>query len=610
MRNTSLATRAFLSSFIPVCLVLAVSFVALHALVERRVKTQLLESLGKSEAAVARTNTEASRRVGQFVSALTESAGLKAAIGLMRELPSSPENTLEIRRTLERQLGDMHGLVDYDLLAVADWSGRMLAAVEFRGGEVRTTEQLPAIPSEPPLVEMGDVLFEIETTPINIGGEQIGSLRLGRAFDLRRYSLDGEMALLRNGRILRATFPPAAWISIEEQLQKNCATIAADCQIKIAGGELLALPVPQSGLRDGYRLLVFRSLDAAVQEFTAGWGWTFSEVGVAGALLALLFTWRTSRSVSKPLRDLIAQLQRKQAAGQLPERINPGQAVGELHLLADTFNRVAAAERRTRDELERARVAAESANRAKGEFLANISHELRTPMNGIIAMTDLLGETTLDEEQSQYASTVRNSASSLLAIVNDVLDYSRLDAGRFVLSHEPFDLRKTIEDVTNLLSAQLAAKGLRLFLHYPDGFPSPLVGDAARIRQIITNLLGNATKFTERGQVVVRVEIEDQTSAEVSMRLAVEDTGIGIARDKLNVIFDKFTQADGSMTRRYGGTGLGLAIAKELVELMGGSIGVESRVGEGSTFWLTLRLPIEPAPVMAGLVDIEGERRC
>jgi len=297
--------------------------------------------------------------------------------------------------------------------------------------------------------------------------------------------------------------------------------------------------------------------------------------------------------VSKPLRELVAQLQRGEQTHQFPERITAGQAVGELHLLAETFNRVASAERKSRVELEKAKVAAESANRAKTEFLTNISHELRTPMNGVIGLTELLLDTRLDEEQTEYASTVRDSALSLLVIINDILDFSRLDAGKLTLTPAPFDLRGTLEEVTGLLSAQASAKGLGLTLHYTAAAPKRLVGDAVRIRQVMTNLVGNAVKFTEQGRIDVRAECRERTAIDAEMYVAVEDTGIGIASGNLDVIFEKFTQADGSMTRRYGGTGLGLTIVKELVELMGGKVGVESRLGQGSKFWFSLRLPLE-----------------
>jgi signal transduction histidine kinase len=397
---------------------------------------------------------------------------------------------------------------------------------------------------------------------------------------------------MQQGKVRESTLPRAKWASIENALKAACPGTLADCEIRQQGETLLVLPVQDARLGLGFQLVALRSLDAAVRDFTSGWMSILVRVGTCGVLLALLFALTTSRSVTKPLRQLAAQLERGERDRQFPEHIDAGEAAGELHVLAESFNRVAAAERRTRAELEKAKVAAESANRAKSEFLANISHELRTPMNGVIGLTELLLDTRLDEEQTDFASTVRDSANSLLAIINDILDFSRLDAGKMTLTAAPFNLRDTILEVISLLEPQAAKKGLEIRVNYAADAPAGLVGDAMRLRQVLINLIGNAIKFTERGAITVIVRCLEKTGIEASLEIAVRDTGIGIPADKLDLVFEKFTQADGSMTRRYGGTGLGLTIVKQLVEAMGGSVCVESQEGTGSTFTVALRLPV------------------
>ncbi len=283
--------------------------------------------------------------------------------------------------------------------------------------------------------------------------------------------------------------------------------------------------------------------------------------------------------------------------------------VGSSNAIIATFSDITATKQREA-ELHDLLGKAETADRAKSEFLANMSHEIRTPMNGVLGMAELLSRTELDTRQRTFADIIVKSGTALLTIINDILDFSKIDAGQLTLESQPFDLREAIEDVATLISSRAAEKDIELIVRIDPALPDCLVGDVGRIRQVMTNLVGNAIKFTETGHVLIEVTGSPASEGSVDLTLRVHDTGIGIPPEKLDAVFDKFSQVDTSSTRRHEGTGLGLAITSRLVALMDGTISAESTPGEGSVFCVKITMPVEKRTetVRIAPVDVSGAR--
>jgi signal transduction histidine kinase len=585
MPRLTLATRTFFLSFVPICLLLLSTFVAINTAIHERVKQDLADSLRNLDQLLNQASEDFSRENAALLLKLTDSAGLRASVSLLSEQQKDSSVAAQVRATIAQQLREFAIGSPYDYLAISDPAGKTVVAIGKKDGVVSDEQSEPM---QDGLAERGGAPFQFQTVPIEIAGEMAAFLTLGRPFDLQRVTADGDATLWRNGRIAYSTFPAALTQQLEQVLSKDCFRVEGGCELRVAGRLYVVSALRRLVLGSRFQLLVFRSLDAPLRTFNRAFLPTMIEVGLGGITFALVCTVVTTRSVVRPLRRLTSQLEIGAKLGELPEKLDSGDGVKDIELVTSAFNRVADAERRSRRDLIVAKQAADVANRLKTEFLNNVSHELRTPINGVLGMTELLRSTEMNVEQAEFTATIRQSAINLVALIDQILDFSELETGKLRLKICEMDLTRILDDAATAAQAQAGKKSITVVICCPASLPPKCIGDEKRIRQALMHLCDNAVKYTESGSVRVALEYQWTESRQGELTFSVEDSGIGIEAENLRLIFEAFTQVDGTLTRRQGGTGIGLNVAKNLVELMGGRLGVRSTPGYGSTFWFTV----------------------
>ncbi|MBI5850379.1 MAG: response regulator [Planctomycetes bacterium] len=588
---------------------LGVTMLALDDAVGRSAVLEIDADLTKSKTAYERFLHLHDELLSTTVGSLSEAPYLKAAL-------AAPAFDA---RTLRNTIREMWQFGAHERLLLLDARGRLVAENGELDPPARDLSRMPGIAEAREGETTASIWSEsggfcaMAISPVVVGNQLVGFLAAGHVLD-SRYARDLLGVTGREVLVCGANrVAGEAWRDESRSLVGESAAaqdlvhgLLAQARpgepfwIEILGEARRAIAIPAGG--DGPIVLLSESREAAFGSFreartTLGW------ITVVAALLTLGVSLLVSGRLARPIEQL-TRASNLLAAGDFGVRVE-ARGSNEIRTLASSFNAMAQKIGELIDDVRRTtRTAAEAeaSARVKREFLANMSHEIRTPMNGVMGMTELMLGTAVTEEQRDYLGTIQRSGESLLAIINDILDFSKIEAGRMQLESLPFDLRTGLEDVFALLATRAQGKGLDFTCSVEPEVPQQVVGDPTRLRQVLLNLLGNALKFTEHGEAGLRLTTRATGPGEVLLRFEVFDTGIGIPDDVIPRLFQSFSQADASTTRRFGGTGLGLAISQHLVRAMGGDIAVESVPGKGTVFSFELHMPVATADATTGSV--------